>query len=236
MGLADIFKPVVENETGSNYAVDYKNAANLRLLQKFLPIFHCDKSEKYLSVNANIFFETNKIIYDNTVVGFVLEKNSSKYLYYYMVYTQDGGKQILCYNIGGHLLDIEGIIVEVDEYDNMTGLCYQPHGAKEHFWIKDPKDLRKICINNNARVYMSKSKHASYPISGTIYRIYGFGNDTCNPKELPYKVIQMSNYLQKTLNYGEMTGFPNRLTQNLTNIPIVRLKKIRYRSLLYKFW
>lgn len=236
MKLLDFFKPVVDGESVSNYAVEYTNSLNIKLLEKFLPIFHCDKSEKYLSVNGNIFFETNRIMYDNTVVGHVVEKNNNKYLYYYMIYTHDGGKQILCYSIGGHLLDIECVIVELDEYDKMTGLCYQPHGTKEHFWIKDLDDLNKICKEDRAMVYMSKSKHASYPIPGKIYRIYGFGNDNCNPKELSYTVIQMSEYLQNTLNYGAMSGFPNRLNQDLTTIPTIRLKQIKYKSLIYKFW
>ena len=170
------------------------------------------------------------------ILGHVIINNNKTYLYYYVVYEQDGGKQILCYSIDSHPMDIEGVIIELDETNAISGICYQPHGSKEHFWIRNKADITKICTNNRPNVYMSVSKHASYPLPGKIWRIYGFGNDNCDPVECKYTIVTLNDTLLHRQVYGAMVGFPSRFAQDLSKTPEIRLSKLKFKSFLYKFW
>jgi hypothetical protein len=209
------------------------------LLNHFRPIYYTHKNEKIHCLNGIGLLENNSINYDDTILGYIKYVSDKKYLYYYNIYIKDGGKNFLCFSFDSHPLDIEGIVVELDIDNEITGVLYQPHLLNEHFWIRNIDDLNKICDNNRVKVYVSKDNHAPYPIGGTIYRHYCFANDICGNIKNDYTVISLNNYLinQNTFNkFYNSIGFPNRLGRNIMTSKTLRLKDIKYKLLIYKFW
>lgn len=50
----------------------------------------------------------------------------------------------------------------------ITGVFYGPHSGFEHFWIRNAEDIAAIMEDGlHPRVYISKGKHASYPVEGS---------------------------------------------------------------------
>ena len=209
----------------------------LELLNKFQPIYYTDRDEKYKTVNPNKYFQHSKQIHDNTIVGYIVSTNAKKYLYYYVVFTLIEDTEFQWFTLDNLPLHIECVVIELDQHEIITGVCYQPHGHSEHFWIRDQTDLSKLCKGNRPRVYISEKTHASYPVPGKVCRIYGLGNDSCNrPRKCPFRTITMCSYLLKAQFYGKINGFPCRLVKTLDSIPAIRLKELKYKTLLYKFW
>lgn len=207
------------------------------LLEQFKPNFYRDEDEKIQVCNADSFFCNGKIINDNTILGHMIEKNQKKYLYYFLSYYKDGGKSVLCFDIDSHPNDIEAIVIELDEKNEIIGICYRPHSRKENFWIRDKEDLKKIFANNKTKVYISNGKHAMYPIPN-VYRYLCFANDICKkPVECKYNVIELSDYLLTTMNFKDsFLGFPRRLSEDLSLIEEIRLKDLKTKTLFKKFW
>lgn len=61
--------------------------------------------------------------------------------------------------------------VVVSRSQGVAGVCYAPHSSSEHFWIGDQDDLNEILGGEGGdglrpRVYVSRGKHAGYPVSG----------------------------------------------------------------------
>ncbi len=211
----------------------------MSLLNDFRPIFFTHKNEKIKCLNGIELLENNNIVYDNTILGHIKYIGNKKYLYYYAVYIKDGGKKILCLSIDSHPLDIEGVVIELDIDNKITGVLYQPHSKREHFWIRNSEDLQKICDNNRVKIYVSKDKHASYPVGGVIYRYYNFANDVCGNVQNIYDVVRLNDYLLNKHNFekfNNFVGFPKRLEDDLMDRPIIRLKDVKYKLLMYKFW
>lgn len=54
----------------------------------------------------------------------------------------------------------------------VTGVFFGPHSSFEHFWVRDAGDLEALMGGDGGdgyrpRVFISRGKHASYPIEGT---------------------------------------------------------------------
>ena len=207
------------------------------LLQEFKPIFYHDKNEQIKVCNADSFFNGGQVINDNTILGHLIERNNKKYLYYYLSYYKDGGKKVLCFDIDSHNDDIEGLVIELNETNCVSGICYRPHSTKENFWIRDQDDLNKIFDKKKTKVYISNGKHAMYPIPN-VYRYFGFANDICsNPKSCDYFVKPLTNFLLTTRNFKDsFIGFPKRLNEDLSLIEEIRLEDLKTKTLFKKFW
>jgi hypothetical protein len=226
------YEPFTVNDTSEQSDKD--------LLEKYKPKTYISKSEKYNLVNAIDYFQFNKINYDNSILCGIDRRNSKIYLYYFYSFEQDGGKDVLgvIKHVDAHKDDIECVVVELTG-DKVTGLCYMPHASTEHFWIKDKNDINTI-LNNSTHptVYITNSKHSAYPISGPIYRLFFFGNDSCSSPVLRNTNLLMINtYLLKTNSIGEgMVGFGRRITKETNSIAVIRLKDLQYKQLFVKFW
>lgn len=105
---------------------------------------------------------------------------------YYMVFRRDNGTALL--GLDAHDGDYESVLVEISSAGALLGVCYRPHGEEEHFWIRDHDDVMRITDNgrHGPAVYVSRGKHASYPVSGKIWRLFGIGTDIC---ESPIPIV-----------------------------------------------
>ncbi|CAM9664288.1 unnamed protein product [Sphacelaria rigidula] len=148
-------------------------------------------------------------------------------------YLQDGGVVKLG-GKGGHPYDLEIVIVEVGNSDQkITGVFYGPHSSHEHFWVRNPDDLKRILgeDGNRPRVYVSNGKHASYPISGKVFRLFGLGTDQCmNPQEKNRPLLPLNEETRKVDRIdGKFAGPRRRITRDWSVAPGSRLKNVRSR-------
>ena len=105
--------------------------------------------------------------------------------------------------VDAHKYDMEQLTVEVSNGGTVLGVCYQPHGIKEHYWLRSDSDLKTVLRGNaQAKAYVSKGKHAVYPIEGRIWRYGGVANDVCmHPRsqqmrvELPSDKVLAEDYI-----------------------------------------
>lgn len=213
------------------------NAYTIDLLNEFKPIFYCDKNEPIKVCNAESYFKNGIVEHDNTINGHVKEINEKIYLYYYLSYNMDAGMEICLKIVDSHKNDIECVIIELNIEKEIMGICYLPHSSSEHFWIRNKEDLNKLFNKKKTKVYISKGKHAMYPIP-TVYRYLMFGTDYCkNPQECNYIIIPLSSYLLETTHFNDgYQGFPQRLNNDLTLKKEIRLKDISTRLIFKKFW
>lgn len=68
-------------------------------------------------------------------------------------------------------------------------MCYAPHGSSEHFWIGDQDDLDEILGGEGGdglrpKVYVSRGKHASYPVGGTGEPLLQLRSDHIRPDQI----------------------------------------------------
>jgi hypothetical protein len=210
------------------------------LLQKHCPLYSTDYRENIFPISLEKYVETKQCVADNSVVAHLVEKpNDLKHLHYFLYFAADGGMEFFDIAFDGHQYDIEHMVVEVNGNDTVTGVLYQPHGSKEHFWIRDPKDLTKILSGGTQPiVYVSRGKHACYPLSDTIFRYFGVASDECeHPVEHNYTAVQASTMLLNTDRIdGVFPGISTRLTVANENKPVVKLTDVGTRLLFRKFW
>eukprot|EP00904_Undaria_pinnatifida_P003240 jgi/Undpi1/12917/HiC_scaffold_7.g02583.m1 len=125
------------------------------------------------------------------------------WLIYINYYVDDGGLQVCgcactCCTTGDHPYDLEVVVVEVDPNSKVSGVFYAPHSGHEHFWIRDHDDIDEIMGGEGGdgyrpEVFISRGKHANYPVSGKIARIFGFANDRCmDPVASDYPFVPLS--------------------------------------------
>jgi hypothetical protein len=209
----------------------------LLILQKFEPKYFFDGEEKYLPANYSEFVTAGKAKYDSTVVGNVTYVNGKTRLHYFLYYTEDGGLEYFEISIGNHVYDIEHLIIEIDpKSSTIIGILFRPHGSSEHFWIRNPEDIKQIG-EQHPKVYVSRGKHAQYPISGTVFRYMGGANDSCDAKVyLDTAVVQVNPDVLKASVGGVMKSLRSRSLDNTTQFPSVKLKDVKLRMLLKKFW
>jgi hypothetical protein len=202
------------------------------ILSLYCPIFHRDKYEKTELADMNEYIESNTIINNKTILGTVVNISTTKtLLHYFFFYSQDDGLPYCCYSIGGHKFDLEHIIVELTN-NKISGVCYMPHGGSEFYWIRNTSDLQLLLKANHPVVYSSRGKHASYPISGTIYRYFCFANDHCDPVMIPIDVIEAnSKTLATPLIDNVFAGITNRILGDFSQYPEIRLSKSRTKIL-----
>jgi len=144
---------------------------------------------------------------DVPIYAYIKEINEDiLHIYYIYFFAYNGPYKILFKNIGSHYADIEHITVEVNRHTgNLLRVYYSAHGYKAGMW----KNADEIDYNIDGRpiVYLAKGSHASYPKSGTYYRIYGFANDLCNNgyKWTP-NIIKLSD-AEEIVKYNGTWGF-----------------------------
>lgn len=171
------------------------------LARRFCPRYFFDSRETHFPVDFNAYVyaypdtDTGPLIRD---VVHVYERHlidGTTWIYYMCFYTYDNGA--CCCHIDAHELDFEYVIVEV-KYDRIVRVCFCPHGTAENFWLSE-RDTAALArdhtsgrvdesgvevdadaIEDHIHVYVSKWKHAHYPISGLVWRYFGMANDTCD--------------------------------------------------------
>jgi hypothetical protein len=205
--------------------------SDLTLLDRHRPEYHFDRREKHMPVDLRAYVRDGSTVHSKRVSGIVTRDTSSIRLHYFTFYVEDGGLPFLCGSLGAHRYDVEHLIVELDSGGRVVvGVVYMPHGSREHFWIRNAYDLDTILVDRRTRptVFVSRGKHAQYPIRGAVMRYFGLLNDTCDPapKEL-YFVDAADAALAATTIGGVYRGLRARTSMDLTKIPTIRLRDVR---------
>jgi hypothetical protein len=212
---------------------------NQTLLSRYCPVYNTDHKERIFPVSLEKYVSSKECIADGTVAGYVVDKlGGVKHLHYFLYFSADGGLEVFEVVFDDHLYDIEHMIVETNAQGSVTGVLYQPHASREHFWIRHTADLQKILSGGqHPLVFVSRGKHGLYPLSGTILRFFGVASDQCErPVKQAYRAVEASDNLMSTLKIdGVFPGLPSRLTAAVDKKPVVRLGDVRSR-LLFKFW
>lgn len=212
------------------------------LIEKFAPIYHYDSDEQYFPIDYNSFAQGK---YMKHVVNVHLRHINSDtiWIYYICFYTHKDIKTGIknncfsncCLSTKSNLHcenQFEIVILEIDNsneiYQKMKRVCFCPHNKEEYFWIGE-KDLSSIQDKNNSdkiHVYVSKGKHAAYPLRGVIWRNLGFEND-CNNDDI---ILLLRPILLILENLDSMVK-EHILKFNFAEIPEVPLESIRKRNL-----
>jgi hypothetical protein len=203
------------------------------LLETHCPLFFRDRHETISLISMSEYVASGSVVPDDSIVGTVVYISPfQKHLHYFMFYDSDGGMPCCGRAIGSHKYDLEHMIVEIT-HNTLTGVCYMPHGTAEWYWIRGQSDLQKI-TNGGLRpiVYSSRGKHASYPVSGTIYRYLGFANDHCVPVTCSVTVQRASDALLSVdLIDGVFAALKPRIVGPFSQHPTVPLSSCRTRML-----
>ena len=114
----------------------------------------------------------------------------------------------------------------------VTGVFYGPHSSHEHMWIRNEDDIKQI-IGDTGRpgVYVSLGKHASYPLSGLVIRLFGVGTDKCiNPTARDRPLFPLD---QSTKGVGRIDGVfsgpKTKISRDWSTAPLTRLNNVRSR-------
>lgn len=205
------------------------------LLNQHCPLFYKDKYEKESLANMNIYISTQKFVFDNTVTGVIVPLSLNRtFLHYFFFYKEDDGLTVLNHVFDAHLYDLEHVVVELTG-DTVTGVCYFPHASIESFWIRGALDLNDLLVDGRPKVFSSRGKHASYPVSGTVWRYGGFANDHNDAVNVPITAVLASEQLLALNNFDRST-FPaikNRIIGDFSTVKTVKLNRARY-NMLFK--
>lgn len=200
------------------------------LLTQHCPLFHKDRYEQEVLMNMNTYVATGKFVADSTCTGYVAQMDQKTLLHYFFYYPKDDGMRVfgLGTPVDAHQYDLEHIIVERTGAV-VTGVCYFPHASAESFWIRGDNDLSQLLVQGHPAVYASRGKHASYPVSGTIFRYGGFANDHIDPVLVPISVVQASDQLLAVdLIDNKFPAIRHRITGDFSTVPTVTLASARY--------
>lgn len=208
------------------------------LIEKYNPIFHFDCQEDYFPIDLNSYQEYGKLL-NNCVNTYTRRIDyNTVWIYYICFYLQDSGtKCCLPYNcyctdiyFSTHEYDYEIVIIEVKN-DEINRVCYCPHGLSENFWIPN-KDIHHIIDKNNknkVHVYISRSKHASYPIDGTIWRHMGFANDIIiSPRTIHLLPLSLT---ESSIGSELFKSKQKCLSYDYNLVPEVDFEKVKYRMI-----
>ncbi|CAM9291755.1 unnamed protein product [Pylaiella littoralis] len=209
--------------------------SNDELLLKHFPRYFYDEKEIYYPIDLNKYIVDNSTVDGVNGVATRSKDRENTWLIYMSYYRFDGGVPQLG-GTGSHEHDLETVIVEIANTDqSVRGVFYGPHSSHEHMWIRDQNDLNEI-LNNGGRprVFVSRSKHASYPIRGKVYRLVGFGTDECiNPTKRDRPLFILSQHSKNVeLIDGTFAGPKKRITRDWSVAPLTRLSKVRTRRAL----
>eukprot|EP00903_Cladosiphon_okamuranus_P016537 g15256.t1 len=210
-----------------------KHLTDDELLRKHYPRYFYDKKEKFFPVDLNAYTADKSAVDGCNGVAAPSKDGEHTWLIYMNYYLYDGGVAKLG-GKGGHKYDLEIVVVEVKKRGNqrVTGVFYGPHSSFEHMWIRHKDDLKTI-LNNEGRprVFVSLGKHASYPVSGRVVRLFGLGTDTChNPRANDRPLIILDERTRDVERIdGKFGGPKNRISRDWSTAPQSRIKNVRKR-------
>jgi len=189
---------------------------------------HFDSKERFFPIDLNQRLQNN--LSDNCINAFtrIIDKNTT-WVYYFMYYLFDDGLG-KCH-VDSHVDDLELVVVEIKNND-VSRICFTPHGQEEHFWLNEQDSqtcIEKTCYGVNLNIYCSLGKHATYPIGGRIFRYLGFANDTNDSKKT--LVPRICELTLQTINHPFFAGKKPLLGSNL-DYPTIKLKMVRYHLFL----
>ncbi len=210
------------------------------LLSKHFPVYHIDYREKLRVISLNRYVESKTLEEDDSVTAVAVRRAGGGWLLHYLCYYDaDGGLNLGFTTIDEHRYDVEHLVVEVDANGAVTGVLYQPHASKEHFWIRGAADLARVLVGAvRPLVYSSYGKHGCYPVPGLVLRYGGFASDSClKPVRQKYVPVAPSPKVLKTEKIdGVFPALPPRLRGDLSAKPVARLDDVRTRMLFARFW
>jgi hypothetical protein len=138
--------------------------------------------------------------------------------------------------MGSHAYDIEQLVLKVDARGTVEGIDFKPHNSSEHFRITDALDIKQILKDGHPQVYVSRGKHACYPVPGTVTRYLGVVSDVCeHPVKQDLTAIVLDEAVINVRYIGK--GFPGikkRLVPN-PSVPRIRLNEVRLHNALPLF-
>lgn len=210
------------------------------LIEKFSPIYHFDSQEEYFPIDLNSF--NNGRLNKNIVNVYLRElkeiSNDLIWIYYICFYTFDSGIKVCtpfnCFSknkVSSHEFDFEIVILEINKKsEKICRVCFCPHGLDENFWIAE-NDLELILDKNNSdkiHIFVSRGKHASYPVKGIIWRHFGFANDYNNDDRilLLKPIILTSN----TINSQIFETKKKCLSFDYNTIPVIPYHSVKKRK------
>lgn len=152
------------------------------LIEACTPVYHFDYKETESPVNLTRFIQTKAAVADDTVSAVFRPAADGEggFIHYFLFFMKDAGTSVLGFNMGSHEYDIEQTIVQVSSKGKIVAIEFMPHNTREHFWIRDTKDLATIVRDGHAQVYVSRGKHGCYPVAGTVTRYLGAVSDVCD--------------------------------------------------------
>lgn len=207
------------------------------LIEKYNPIFHFDYYEDYFPIDFNSYQEYDKLI-NNCVNAYIKRIDyNTIWIYYICFYLQDGGTKCClpfnCYctdtYFSKHEYDYEIVIIEVKN-DSINRVCFCPHGLEENFWIcnEDTPSILDPYNKNKVHVYVSRSKHASYPIDGVIWRHFGFANDIIDSPRVVYLFPLLLT--ESSINSQLFSSKKKCLSYDYNQVPEIELSKVRFQN------
>ncbi|CAN0291607.1 unnamed protein product, partial [Hapterophycus canaliculatus] len=115
---------------------------------------------------------------------------------------------------------------------DVTGVFYGPHSSFEHMWIRHDDDLKSILDSEGRpKVYISLGKHASYPVSGRVRRLFGLGTDSCQKPRLQERPLCILDEYARGVDRidGAFSGPKKRITRDWSVAPETRVKDVAFR-------
>lgn len=214
-------------------ASDLLKLQYLELLEKHVPAYYLDIAENTQPCNLSVYVTSKNFICDSTVTGVVTASPSGGlYLHYLYFYALDAGMTRCRRVFDAHDYDIEHIVIELNAVGAVQGVLYQPHGQKEHFWIRHASDLAQILVEGlHPKAFASIGKHAMYPCSGRIFRYFGIANDKCFPGPAQDVGVVLASDELMQLQYidGVYRALPGRISQDFGSKKEVRLSAVKTR-------
>lgn len=210
---------------------------HMTLLEKHCPQYFFDYRETCLPCSLNEYVTNKQFVCNGTVIGQVQSTNrKTLLLHYFLFFEKDLGMKLCFKVVDAHKYDMEQVTVEVNQGGTVLGVCYQPHGIKEHYWLRGERDLKTVLHHNaQPRVYVSKDKHAIYPLQGRIWRYCGAANDICKqPKRQMIRVEQPCFLVTKEDYIDSIFRSINRRMHHVSADPrpCVPLSTVKTRMLL----
>jgi len=191
-----------------------QNKEKLTICQKIKNLLNSTNEEDFTIIPNFINYYTRVIshTFNPTTNENYQLNNYTVYYYYFMLYKYNIKTQLKC------------IVVETIN-NHLNRVLFTPNeNSNQYFWYKYYNTTNSVIIHN------SYQRHNCYPISGKIYRCFGFKNDTCDSKI--FKKFSLSKLTDNSINSKLFDPFRELLTGNLNDYPIYNEELIQYNHLM----
>lgn len=164
--------------------------------------------------------------------------NYTVYYYYFMLYINEdthckfknicnikSSEETCVYNTSNKFkTKLKCIVVETIN-NHLNRVLFTPNeNSNQYFWYK------YYNTSNSVITHTSRNSYNIYPITGKIYRCFGFKNDECDSKI--FRKFSLSKLTDTAINSKLFDPFRELLTGNLNNYPIYNDELVKYNHLM----